>query len=452
MAEVVRLQDLLDPVPMVAGAVFLGVLWGITLGESPSLTIFAGIVTVLAVKLLWQPGQPPTLLLLAALHLLQVETALVYANVIGVHINSLSEFGVDLENATLVALGAVLCLIVGMSLGNAGPAIWSPSVAQKEAGNWLPRQAFRFYVVTLGIELFCTAFSTLSEGVRQFFLAGASIEWIGIFLLAYVCLSQKRGFSYLLVAVAIEVVLGFTGFFGGFKTVFLVLFIAFASAKPKLNFGSVAAIIVTVAISLLLTAFWSDIKADYRAFLNKGSEDQVALVPMEERFAYLSDRINEADGDTLASGFDKFLKRMSYVEFFAATMHFVPESRPHENGAMTMTAISHILLPRMLFPDKAPLPLDTTVTVAYTGLPIELHAGTSISIGYAGEFYIDFGVSACWHVWVFSDFYMGKQIDTFNSSFPPRLLLTGQRLHFFYPVFSSKRRCQKFLELSSPHL
>ena len=238
----------------------LPLLWGIVFGESPLLTIAAGLVIILAVKLLWRPGEPPTLLLLAALHLLQVTTALFYANGLGVHINSLSEYGVDLENATLVALGAVLCLILGMSLGNAGPAIWSPAVAQAEAKNWSPRSAFRFFLVTLGIGLFFGWLSTLSEGVRQLFLAGAGIQWIGIYVLAYVCLSQKRGIGYLLVAVGIEVALGFTGFFGEFKVVFYVLFVAFASARPKLNFLSVAAITVTAAILLVLSAFWSAIK------------------------------------------------------------------------------------------------------------------------------------------------------------------------------------------------
>ena len=35
-----------------------------------------------------------------------------------------------------------------------------------------------------------------------------------------------------------------------------------------------------------------------------------------------------------------------------------------------MAAISHILLPRLFVPDKAILPNDTAVTMAYTGLPM----------------------------------------------------------------------------------
>ena len=75
--------------------------------------------------------------------------------------------------------------------------------------------------------------------------------------------------------------------------------------------------------------------------------------------AFLSDRVSEADTDTLMKGFDLLFRRMSYVEFFGATLNFVPDARPHENGRMTMAAISHILLPRLFVPDKAALPNDT---------------------------------------------------------------------------------------------
>lgn len=430
-----RPQRLLDPVPLVSGIVFVGMLYGMTSGESPYLTIAAGLVIILTVKLLWRHGQPPTLLLLAALHLLQVTTALVYADLTGVNINSLSTYGVNLENATLVALGGVLCLILGMSLGNAGPPIWLPAVAEAEARSWSPRSAFGFFLVTLGISLIFGLLSTSSEGVRQPFLAGTGIQWIGIYLLAYVYMSQQRGLSYLLVAVGIEVALGFTGFFGEFKIVFLVLFVAFASAKAKLHFSSVVAIIVAAAIVLLISVFWSAIKVDYREFVNEGTKQQVVLVPLEDRFAFLADRASNADADTLASGFEALLLRMSYVEFFGATLNFVPDGRPHENGAMTMAAVSHIFLPRLLFPNKAPLPNDTAVTIAYTGLPLDAGPGTSISIGYAGELYIDFGVLGMMACMGIFGFFYGKASRYIQQQFSSTLAAYGATIPLLMPGF-----------------
>lgn len=433
MAEVIRLDRVSQPVVVVAGFVFIFVILGIAVGENPSLSIAAGIVTIAAVMFLWRPGEPPTLLLVAAIHLVQVNTALIYANLTGVHINSLSENGLDLEYATFVALGGVLCLILGMSLGNAGSSFWSPADAQAEALRWSPRTAFRFWLVSLVLSLFFLELSSLSEGVRQLFLAGTGLQWIGVFLLAFVCLSQKRGLSYFLVAIGTEVALGFTGFFGQFKEVFYVLFVAFAVARPKLNFPSFVAIAFTAIVALLFSAFWSATKEDYRTFLNQGSGAQEVLVPLEDRLTFLADRVNSADADTLTHGFDLLVRRLSYVEFLAATLTFVPAGRPHENGAMTEAAIAHILLPRLFVPAKARLPSDTAVTIAYTGLPIVDRGGVSISIGYPGEFYIDFGVLGMMACMGVLGFLYGKANQYIQRHFSSALIAYGATITLLMP-------------------
>jgi hypothetical protein len=433
LAEVIRLDRVSAPVLVVTGLAFIFIIWGIAIGESPSLTVAAGIVTIIAAILLWRPGEPPTLFLVASVHLLQVITLLIYANVIGVNINSLSYYGVDLEYATFVALGAVLCLVLGMSIGNVGRSLWSPADAQAEARTWSPASAFRFWLVTLGLSSCFSALSTLSEGVRQLFLAGTGIQWIGLFLLAYICLSQKRGLGYFLFAVGCELVLGFAGFFGEFKEVFLVLFVAFAAARPKLNFPSIAAIVLTVGVALTCSAFWSAIKMDYRAFLNQGSEAQEVVVPFQDRLDYLANRVGTTDGATFIEGFDLLVRRMSYVEFFGATLNFVPASRPHENGTLTMAALEHIFLPRLFVPDKARLPSDTAVTIAYTGLPMMDRTGTSISIGYPGEFYIDFGVFGMMACMGALGFLYGKANLFVQQHFSSALIGYGATITLFMP-------------------
>src|SRR6516162_10888784 len=95
--------------PIVACVVCIWLLWSLIFSESPFLSISVVLVTLLAIKLLWRPGEPPALLLLVAIHLAQVSTSLLYANVLGVHVNTMSSLGVDLESGTWVALGAVLC-------------------------------------------------------------------------------------------------------------------------------------------------------------------------------------------------------------------------------------------------------------------------------------------------------------------------------------------------------
>ena len=143
--------------PFIGGLVCIWVLWSLIISESPFLSIAVILVTLLAIKLLWRPGEPPTLLLLVALHLLQVSTALVHANILGVNVNEMGEWrGIDREYATWVALGAVFCLILGMRLGQAGSAIWPPSLARAEARAWSPKVAFVFFLITLAMDIVFT--------------------------------------------------------------------------------------------------------------------------------------------------------------------------------------------------------------------------------------------------------------------------------------------------------
>jgi hypothetical protein len=355
--------------------------------------------------------------------------------VLGVNVNTLSSNGVDLEYATWIGLGAVFCLTLGMSVGQAGAPIWSPALAKVEASAWSPRRAFVFCLVTIAMDLAFTKLSEFSQSTRQLFLASAGIQWIGVFLLTYVCLSQKRGFGYVSVVVGIEVVLGSLGFFGDFKQVFFALLVAIAAARPKLRASTIVLTIVAVAIALVLSAFWSAIKINYRHFLNENTVSQAVLVPVAARLSYLAAQVESADMETLRVGFDALWKRIAYMEYFGATLRNVPANVPHENGAMTITALTHILVPRLVYPDKPALPSDTVVTARYTGLQFTVRDDTTISIGYPGEFYIDFGVTGLLGCMGILGFIYGKATRVVQRSFKSPLVAYGATISLLMPGF-----------------
>ena len=85
------------------------------------------------------------------------------------------------------------------------------------------------------------------------------------------------------------------------------------------------------------------------------------------------------------------LDRLSYVDFFAVVLDTVPSQLPHENGALWLDAITRPFMPRLFFPAKAIID-DSERTNYYTGLAVAgSEEGTSISLGYVAESYIDFG-------------------------------------------------------------
>src|SRR5205814_3724135 len=64
---------------------------------------------------------------------------------------------------------------------------------------------------------------------------------------------------------------------------------------------------------------------------------------------------------------------------------------PYENGRLWFDAVKHVFTPRAFFPGKGIID-DSARTTYYTGVLVAgLEQGTSISIGYMGESYIDFG-------------------------------------------------------------
>jgi len=106
----------------------------------------------------------------------------------------------------------------------------------------------------------------------------------------------------------------------------------------------------------------------------------------------LFDMVSELEKEDMGSALQDMADRISYVDFFGRAIVMVPSRIPHEDGELWGGALRHIFMPRLFFPDKPPLRNDSEITNYYTGLMFSGEAeGTSISIGYVAESYIDFG-------------------------------------------------------------
>ena len=115
-----------------------------------------------------------------------------------------------------------------------------------------------------------------------------------------------------------------------------------------------------------------------------------STVDYRDRVTELARLVAQLDGRAMAKGAENLMQRMAYVDFFAVVLDTVPAMLPHENGALWWDAISRPFMPRLFFPDKTAID-DSTRTDYYTGLRMASRQGTSISIGYMAESYIDFG-------------------------------------------------------------
>ena len=363
------------------------------ISDDPLQTLACGFAAALTIGLLWRLDEPPVLLLPAGIQLIQVVTPRFYSNFLGVPIDNVSLHIGDMTAATWLALAAMVGLVLGLWRGQLTTGSSAGVNLQKEAQAWSPRRAFVFCIGTILLASVFEVIGELSAGLRQPALAAGGIQWVGIFVLACVCTAQRRGLHYLLIATCLEVAKGFTGYFSDFRTVFFVLLIGLFAARSRIRWSTVIAAALVCIILLLMGAWWSAIKREYRSFLSQGTRQQVVVVPIEDRIAFLANKLFEIDEQTIAQGFELLVHRVGYIDYLAATMRHVPFRMPHQDGAQLGGTIMHVLQPRLLFPDKPPLPSDSEVLEKYTGFRWGDSSGsdTSVSLGYVAELYVDFG-------------------------------------------------------------
>jgi len=176
-------------------------------------------------------------------------------------------------------------------------------------------------------------------------------------------------------------------------------------------------------------------KEDYRSFLNQGSEQQEATAPLGDRFNFLKSRISKFDKNELGVAFDALLRRISYVEYFARVVDYVPSELPYEHGTLWLGAIRHIVTPRLLFPNK-PVLHDSYTTRKYTGTEVAgPETGTSIGVGYIAESYIDFGPMLMFIPILLVGILYGGMYKYFVSNNKQPVIAHGLAIAIFYPLY-----------------
>jgi hypothetical protein len=115
------------------------------------------------------------------------------------------------------------------------------------------------------------------------------------------------------------------------------------------------------------------------------------LVPVSQRATKLLELVGNLNGQKIHDGLEQLVLRVSYVSLFATTLETVPDVIPFERGKLWWESIRHVLMPRLFFPDKPPIN-DSDRVNRYSGTQVATaEQGTSISLGYMTESYIDFG-------------------------------------------------------------
>jgi len=161
--------------------------------------------------------------------------------------------------------------------------------------------------------------------------------------------------------------------------------------QPKLNTRSVIFITIGVLLLLHILVLWTAVKGEYRSYISKGQTSQAVLVSRTEANAKLYELITDVGEEQYKNAIEIFVDRLGYIQYFGASLDYVPKVVPYQNGQIYLGAVQHYLVPRFLNPNKAVLD-DSKHTSEFTGISFSGSVdATSFSLGYIADAYIDFG-------------------------------------------------------------
>ncbi|AEE50749.1 hypothetical protein [Haliscomenobacter hydrossis] len=368
----------------VALLVFLPCL--LILSTNTLVTLYSFLVILVVFNLLWKPGHPPIIFLCLALQWVQASTRIFQANLAGLTLKEYDHSS-NAEPAVLIALTSLLLL--GVIIGG---LLKKTSLKQDVIYNHLEKiQLNRLVLVYLVVTIIFPLLNRFaSGGLAQIVGSLQTLKWALYSLLVLASIKQGR---YQLVTFGIfiiELLLGFISYFSSYRDVLFVTLITYFIVHNRIVFKNL--LLATVFVVLLFNVFvvWTGIKTEYRNFLNTGSSQSVN-VSSQEALSQLGYLLSNYSSSQYSKDLQSSLDRLQYSQMTQYCMDYVPIGTPHTNGQLWVNAVSHVFMPRILFPDKAILD-DTALARKYTGFSwYGAGAGTSISLGYVAESYVDFG-------------------------------------------------------------
>ena len=195
--------------------------------------------------------------------------------------------------------------------------------------------------------------------------------------------------------------------------------------------------VVTVGFGLV----WIGIRSDYRrqyVQMDNFRTDRGARIA---RIGNLASGFLGSDAEDFMATVDTFVDRMWPIYYPALAVSRVRAVLPHTDGAIFATAIRHITMPRIFFPDKDPLLSDSEMVRSSSGVLVAGdETGTTIALGYAAESYLDFGLP-----WMFLPVFgfalvMGVMYRVVARSIKHReLLVAYTTVTFWFALFLFER-------------
>jgi hypothetical protein len=378
-----RITDL-DLIAVGAAGLAAGVITGDPLAAA------AVVVLMVSVRLVSTGDGLFVLPIAIAFHWMEGTLGLFYLRLTGREVQAV--YDSDYRPMVMIALGCVLAMSAGIRLG---------LTLRKPPDPHQPRPGFAvslgllvtLYVGTVFLEGTLTTIAPDYPSIRQMITTFDSARLGVLFMILRRLCAPPPRFGVVAAVVTIEVVLGITGFFAGFREPIVLAVLAMLEVFDRRNVRHWFALGVASAAICMLGVLWMGIRGEYRHDYVQVDQFQGDRGARVNRVEDLTSSFLKTDQEGLLHTTDQLVDRMWPIFYPALALHRVPSVLPHTDGAILLAALTHIVTPRVFFPNKGQLPSDSDEVRKYAGVQVAgREVNTSIAFGYSAEAYIDFGL------------------------------------------------------------
>jgi hypothetical protein len=299
--------------------------------------------------------------------------------------------GSDYRPMVVIALGCVLSLAVGIYLGLKTKRAPDPDEPRPDFAFTFP-PLIAAYVAGVLVEGTLLAIAPNYPSLRQIITTFDTARLGVLFLIMRRLCSPTPRWSLLALVVGVEIVMGITGFFAGFREPIVLAVLAVLEVFDRRNKQHWVAVGVAFVCVSILGLVWMGIRRDYRREYVEVDKFQASRSARVERVRDLSSAFFKGDPEEVWATADSLVDRMWTVYYPALAIERVPKVIDYTNGSILRGALVHIVTPRVFFPDKPELMSDSDKVRKYSGMRVAgRESNTSIAFGYAAEAFIDFG-------------------------------------------------------------
>ena len=298
----------------------------------------------------------------------------------------------DYRRMALLGSGCVAALLVGLVVATRRESR-QPLVAGYQANALSTQTLLGAYLALAGTMGFIHAIAWQIPLLTQGILAISFLRLVSLYLLFRRLTHGAPHWGRLLPLLGFEMLLGFTGFFAGFREPLMLLALAFLERFEARKVRHWIGISVAAVLAFVTGLLWMSIRIPYRADFELDAFAGSRSARLERIGSLSAEWFSSSSREELMYDLDSLVDRIWAIYYPALAVARVPEVLPHEDGRILWGAVRHVLTPRILFPNKAPLASDSEMVRKYSGVWVAgEEQGTSIAFGYAAESYVDFGV------------------------------------------------------------